>query len=187
MAHRRSFTLVRGRRTVLPLSSSLDAKTLRQAFGHFTTGVAVISCAEPDTTDRLPLGMTVNSLTSVSLDPPLILFCSKAGRTLEQILQTQSFAINYLSTEQLELARHYAGQKTELTETSWSNSPQLQCPWFDGCLAWLECKLHQVVESGDHRILIGQVVSLKIENQPQPPLAFYRGQWGQFTPTSTPA
>lgn len=165
-------------------SFTLDAKTLRQAFGHFTTGVAIISCAEPNEADSFPLGMTINSLTSVSLDPPQILFCSKPGRTLEQLQRTEGFAVNYLSREQLELARHYAGQKSELSTAAWSSSPKLHCPWFAGSLAWLECKTHQIIESGDHRIVIGQVVGLKIDHQQTSPLAFYRGQWGQFTPTS---
>lgn len=166
---------------MFPNPTPIDAKTLRHTFGHFTTGVVVISYLSGDNQPLVPLGMTVNSLTSLSLTPPQILFCSKPGRTLEAIEHSQSFAVNYLALQQIDLARHYAGQPSPQSSPSWTPSPQLALPWFDGSLAWLECKLSQIIPSGDHHIIIGQVLSLKTDPDAGTPLAFYRGQWGKFS------
>jgi 3-hydroxy-9,10-secoandrosta-1,3,5(10)-triene-9,17-dione monooxygenase reductase component len=137
--------------------AALDTKALRTALGRFATGVTVVTCR--DEHDQ-PRGLTVNSFTSVSLDPPLILWSLRRhSPSLEAFERATHFAINVLSEEQVEVSRHFASaapDKFVACPGHWT--PGLGgAPVLGGASAVLECERYQSLDAGDHRILLGQV------------------------------
>lgn len=152
-----------------PAQPGVDPATYRQVMGCFATGVAVVATAA----NGEPCGMTVNSLTSVSLDPPLLLFCLMHGsRTLVAVRAVGRFSVSLLERGQKRLSNsfarrggdHFAGAAYRLEDG---------LPTFPGCLATLMCSVHVVYEGGDHDIVVGRVDSCA-ENGGNP-LVFYRG------------
>lgn len=153
----------------------LTPQQLRRVFGTYATGVTVISSAHDDSLH----GMTVNSFTSVSLSPPMILYCSTLGATYECVVAKRHFVVNILRADQLELARVFAGQtgvadSERFTGVSYSLN-EVGCPVIDGCLAHLECSLKQVIRAGDHEILLAQVDAVREADGS--PLLFFRGKF----------
>ena len=153
-----------------------NARELRNAFGRFLTGVTIITCKEADGTPR---GFTANSFTSVSLDPPLLLVC--IGKTAESrpVFETSThFAVNILCETQKDLSGLFASKDTDkFDRTSWRDGPQ-NSPLINDVVAWFECSRHQVVDAGDHIILIGRVCGF--EHQELHPLGY--GHGGYFSP-----
>src|SRR3954464_9962559 len=132
---------------------AVDARRYRQVMGHFATGVAIVTCSGPDG----PAGLTTNAVTSVSLDPLLLLVCfDNTSRTLVAVRQARRFAVNVLRAGQEDLARVFASKRVarekfeEVTHTDAHGVPVL-----DGALAWLACDLTALHEAGDHTIGIG--------------------------------
>ena len=135
-------------------------RQLRDAFGCFATGVTIVTCAGAD---GRPVGLTVNAFTSVSLDPPLVLVCiDAASQSLPAFEAAGAFAVNVLRAGQEDVAWRFTLRDGELFEGSvvetWAGAPIL-----GGCLANFECVLHQAVDAGDHRILIGRVEKLRYD------------------------
>lgn len=154
-------------------STAFDATAFRQAIGSFATGVAVATCRVADR----PCGITVNSLTSVSLDPPLVLFClSNRTRVYPDFMAAGHFALNILAAGQEHLSRHFAGAQAE----AWTSIPTLALPdtppLLTGCMAWLACRTTAIHPGGDHAIIIGEVTSLGCEPAAQP-LLYFRKQY----------
>lgn len=154
----------------------IEPREFRQVLGRFATGVAIITTRHGE---KL-YGMTVNSFTSVSLDPPLVLFCAIPGRlTVEAIRNSGHYAVNILQGDQLELCRRFAGM-TELQEedrfsgVEHEGAPDSGSPWFPDCLGWLDCKVRQVLDAGDHEILLAEVTSMR-HAPVATPLVFYSG------------
>ena len=144
---------------------------LRHVLGHFVTGVTVVTTMSDDG----PVGMTVNSFTSVSLDPPLVLFCAaERSSTGRRVLEAGAFAVNILGREQEDLCRRFArpvpdrfaGIEIELGPTG---SPILR-----DALASLDCRLADHMPSGDHVIVVGRVVEAGVRRDGEP-LTFYKG------------
>lgn len=147
----------------------------RDCMGAFATGVAVITAGEG--AERT--GMTVNSITSVSLDPPLLLFCPRNGsHTLAVLRERGTFAVNLLAANQAELCGRFArpcdGDRFEGVETE--NGPLTGAPLFKGSLARLECQVSDIHPGGDHAIVVGRVVGLDSNPDPQEPLLFWGGK-----------
>jgi flavin reductase (DIM6/NTAB) family NADH-FMN oxidoreductase RutF len=151
-----------------------DARALRDAFGCFTTGVTVITtvCA-----DGRKVGLTANSFTSVSLDPPLALICvDLKSSSLPWLDAAGVFAVNVLHAEHQELARNFvrkdvdrfAGVDTETWKTG--------VPVLSGCMANFECETHQVFDAGDHRVYVGRVVKLRYDPDHEP-LVYLQGRF----------
>ena len=146
--------------------------------GRFATGVTIVTSRH----EGRAYGMTVNSFTSVSLHPPLVLFCSGAsGLTASAIQASQGFAINLLSLPQHDLCRRFAGQTADPEEDRFQGlaqrpAPHTASPWLEGCLGWFDCRLHQVVTAGDHLILLGEVLALD-RGCAAEPLIFFEGGW----------
>lgn len=166
----------------------LNPLDYRKAMGCFATGVAVIGTFHENhyrNQDSFQnwVAMTVNSLTSVSLNPPLLLFCAREGRTLEQIQKVPHFTVNVLSQQQVTLARHFAGQTV-------FSSPEELAPfveWTDkGCLAFrsalvqLHCCVQQIFYGGDHQIVVGRVEHLQVQELQRDPLLFFQGRWAKL-------
>ena len=152
---------------------SIDPRAFRQTVGQFVTGVTIIAMEAEGSVRAL----TANSFTSLSLDPPLVLFClgreTKAGRAIDE---TSEFSVNILSEEQRELSSYFAGiHKGDPPSFSFTRTDG--APRLDGCVAWLGCRVHAVHEGGDHWIVVGEVVRLDVSEEPRTPLVFFGGRY----------
>ena len=154
------------------MTSPLPAGDFRDASTQFATGVAIATVLAPDGS---PHGLTVSSFTSVSLDPPLVLICIDRNCNILPYFQSaEFFAINILSEDQRQLSVTFSVKPEGRFEgVAWypgsSGSPLLH-----DALAEFECRVHQIVEAGDHAILIGR--ALRVATNPgQPLLYFNRG------------
>ena len=153
---------------------SFDGRTFRQTVGQFVTGVTVIAI-EVDGSLR---AMTANSFTSLSLDPPLVLFClGKKTKAGEQIHGASGFSVNILCHEQQDLSTYFAGgwkgdAPPPFTFIEWDGGPRL-----DGCAAALGCTVNTVHEGGDHWIVVGEVVAIYRNERPCRPLVFFGGRY----------
>ncbi len=153
-----------------------DPRALRNAFGAFLTGVTVVTTrnAAGD-----PIGFTANSFTSVSLDPPLLLVClAKTSRNFDAMTGSTGFAVNILSEAQKDVSNTFARPvEDRFAAVSWRDGPH-GSPIFADVSAWFDCSTHQVVEAGDHVILIGRVEAF--EDTGLAGLGYARG--GYFSP-----
>jgi flavin reductase (DIM6/NTAB) family NADH-FMN oxidoreductase RutF len=133
----------------------LDPATFRTACSRFSTGVAILTLFG---IDGLPYGLTVNSFTSVSLDPPLILVCvDNRSHVLKQFAPNCRFGVNVLSEHQRGLSQMFARRADDrFSCTEWTPG-KFGAPIFTETLATFECELSQSVPAGDHEILIGRV------------------------------
>jgi flavin reductase (DIM6/NTAB) family NADH-FMN oxidoreductase RutF len=145
------------------MTSQIDLRELRNAFGTFMTGVTVVTTHEADGTPR---GFTANSFTSVSLDPPLLSICiGKSADSIKVFNQAHGFAINILSEKQIETSSLFASKRPDkFTITKWQNGPAGH-PVLDSVCAWFDCKLEQRIDAGDHVILIGRVEGFNYNDQ----------------------
>lgn len=159
-----------------PQHEAVDASTLRRTMGRFATGVAVITTG----TNAEPHGMTVNSLTSISLDPPLVLVSLTEGaRSTEAVRATGSFVINVLSVRQEQLAKRFARQGEDHFEGLPLEYEHHEIPVVPAALAHVECVTESEISAGDHIIFLGRV--RRTCDRDGQPLAFYSGQFGEFT------
>lgn len=149
-----------------------ESKNLRRTLGCFATGVAVVTTKDENTS---PSGMTINSFSSVSLDPPLILWSlSLKSARLDIFERAEYFAVNILAEDQLNLCQHFSSTKSDLfTDIAWQPSAHGQ-PILDGVVASLECRTWKLYEGGDHIIILGEVLSH--QHQDKAPLIFSKGQ-----------
>ncbi len=157
----------------------IDARQLRNILGQFATGVVLVTFKAGETVR----GITVNSFTSVSLDPPLVLVCiDNRKSSCELIHSAQHYVVNVLSEIQVEVSKRFAGQwemskGLPFSDLSWRPSATSGAPVIDGVLAYLDCKLHQCVRAGDHTIFIGQVWEMGLGDVAAAPLIFHRGKY----------
>ncbi len=147
--------------------------------GRFATGVTVITTRLGDDTH----GMTANALTSVSLDPVLVLICvDKAADTHDILAQAGVFAVNILGSEQEELSRKFAakrGEDASKLEGIAHGIAVTGAPIIDGAIAYLDCLTVKQFAGGDHTIFLGEVVDAR-ETSDGEPLLFYGGRYGLF-------
>lgn len=152
---------------------AIDALTMRQTMGRFATGVAVITTEHEGRAD----GMTINSLTSVSLEPPLLLVCFNHGtRTAETVAASRRFVVNILSARQQPLAMRFASRGEDHFAGLELTYEDHQVPVVPGSLAHLECEVDRILDAGDHTVVIGQVV--RACTSPGQPLGFFAGRFG---------
>jgi flavin reductase (DIM6/NTAB) family NADH-FMN oxidoreductase RutF len=156
----------------------IDSRAFRQTVGQFVTGVTVIA-ADVDGSIR---AMTANSFTSVSLDPPLVLFCVGKNAHLAQVIHTApGFSVNILRHDQQPLSSYFAGRWPHESPPSFSFSPWEGGPLLDGSLAALGCGVETIHEGGDHWIVIGRVLSL-YRDESAMPLLFGGGRYAALAP-----
>ncbi|WP_299882461.1 flavin reductase family protein [uncultured Sulfitobacter sp.] len=148
-------------------------RSLRDAFGRFATGVTVVTTRQPDGTPR---GFTANSFTSVSLEPPLLLVCiGKTAHSCDTFAACDHFTVNILADDQKEISGLFASQSADkFGIADWHPNAQAM-PLIDGTLANFSCARHQLVDAGDHLILIGRV--LDFETADGDPLGYYKGAY----------
>jgi len=149
--------------------AAFDPLELRRAFGHFATGVTVVTYQAAGGEFR---GTTVNSFTSVSLDPPLVLVSlGRQSRAAATLRSGSAFAVNVLHHGQRDLAMHFAGRPKPETAVSWTVREGV--PHLAGCSSYFRCTAQEVHGAGDHLIVVARVEEFRAELQP--PLIFYRG------------
>lgn len=159
-------------------SATFDDARYRSVLGHFATGVTIVSALDGDQ----PVGLSVNSFTSVSLDPPLVAFCAAKGSTTwPRIRDTGRFTVNVLAEHQEELSRVFATRGADkFRGLGWTPAPS-GAPIIDGVLAWVDCDIEAEHDAGDHVLVIGRVRDLDVADEGSP-LIFYRGGYGRFEP-----
>ncbi|MCP8894715.1 flavin reductase [Shinella daejeonensis] len=149
-----------------------DARLFRRCLGQYGTGIAIIT----GESDGRRAAVTVNSFSSVSLDPPLILWSiARTSRSFPIFTGGGRFAVNILSSQQMDVSRHFSSKiEDKFADSAWSPGAY-GTPLIDGCLAHLECETHSLVEGGDHVIVIGLVKrASRFEGTP---LLFSQGQY----------
>jgi flavin reductase (DIM6/NTAB) family NADH-FMN oxidoreductase RutF/DNA-binding GntR family transcriptional regulator len=159
----------------LPVPSDLDAAVFRRVIGNFMSGVVVITTSDEDG----PHGMTVSAVSSLSMDPPMLLAClNTSSRTQEVVTRSGMFAVNILAQDQGELAARFArsGPVDKFETVAYSHG-RTGAPSLDGALAVLECTVAEVVTGGTHRVFLGRVVHA--EASEGSPLAYFRGRFGR--------
>jgi flavin reductase (DIM6/NTAB) family NADH-FMN oxidoreductase RutF len=158
-------------------SPALDTLRYRQVIGHFTTGVAIVTCNGRDG----PTGLTTNAIASVSLEPLLLLVCfDNASRTLPAVRDARRFCVNVLRAGQDDLARVFASKRVGREKfESVTHMDAHGVPVLDGALAWLACDLADLYPAGDHTIGIGEVTHMDADGDGEP-LVWFRGAYGTF-------
>ncbi len=141
------------------MSSQLTPERFRRACSLWATGIAILTTTDPA---GVPHGMTANSFTSVSLSPPLVLFClDERAALLPHMAPGVQVAVNILAEEQAELSSRFARKSEDRFENlSWQPG-SLGAPVLAGALAVFECSLTQVIPAGDHRIVVAHVHSVE--------------------------
>ncbi len=152
-----------------------ETEDLRQCLGKFATGVAVVTCHGVGG----PCGITANSFSSVSLEPPLVLWnIAKVSNSLQAYLDAEYFAINILGADQRTLSSHFAqSDHTRFNNIEYTTSDQ-DVPLLPGTVACFECRTHQIYDCGDHYIIIGEVENHASDDGE--PLLFYGGQYARI-------
>ena len=146
----------------------------RQLLGRFATGVAVVTTRAPD---GRPVGMTASSLASVSLRPPLLSVSIDHAATIhEAILAAPAFVVNVLEESQEAISRRFADDHPDRFDGVGYRLGEHGLVMIDGAHAWIECERHELVEAGDHTIVLGRVTGGTTgEGRP---LLYYRGGYG---------
>lgn len=157
----------------------LDPKSFRQVMAQYATGVAVVAID----VDGQMRGMTVNSFTSVSLEPMLVLFClDKNAHLAEWLDEMTGYSVNILREEQQALSPYFAGMWTAPEPPSFRFVPWEGGPRLEGCAAALGCVLEQKMEAGDHWVLLARVVALHLGEEPRQPLVYFGSQYRRLAP-----
>jgi flavin reductase (DIM6/NTAB) family NADH-FMN oxidoreductase RutF len=147
---------------------------LRAALGRFTTGVTVITTHTP----MGPMGMTANSFTSLSLDPPLVMWApGLSSKRHDAFVQAAHFCIHVLCADQSALASHFATRGDGFEGFGFDVNAK-GVPLFDGCAARIECDAYATHPAGDHTMVVGQVRQVSMQDSAG--LAFSQGKFGQF-------
>jgi 3-hydroxy-9,10-secoandrosta-1,3,5(10)-triene-9,17-dione monooxygenase reductase component len=161
----------------------IDPAEFRHTCASFATGVSVVTALGEDG----PSGMTANAITSLSLDPPLMLVCfAEDARTLRAVKASRRFGVQFLATGQEELAARFASKAPEdekFEGVKWSERSGV--PSLDGALGWIGCELRDLLPGGDHLIGVGEVVDMwHVQGEP---LVFFAGDyWHLARPTEAP-
>ena len=156
-----------------------DSAEFRRVLGHFPTGVTVVAAV----CDGDPVGVAIGSFGSVSLEPPLVMFCpGRSSTSWPAIERSGGFCVNVLADDQAELSTLFAGRDPDkFAAVPWSTRAT-GSPVIDGCLAWIDCTIETVHEAGDHWIVVGRVADLGVGRPDAGPLIFLKGGYGSVKP-----
>ena len=160
---------------------SIDPLKFRQVLGHFPTGVTVVT----GMFDDQPVGFTIGSFTSVSLDPPLVGFLPMVSSDRWHTIRASgAFCVNVLGHDQGELCWQFAKTSIErpFDGVDWHPSAITGSPVLDEAIAFMDCTIDEVYDAGDHHFVMGRVVELEhADPVTEPlPLLFYKGGLGRF-------
>lgn len=165
---------------------TFDSLTYRKVLGQFATGITIVTTTLPS---GEPWAMTANSFTSISLDPPIVLVSVSHGLTTnEAIRRTGAFAVNILRSDQIELARRYS--QRERPPNQFGDVTLLQSvtgtPILEGCLGWVDCRLVDQSEQGDHTVFYGGVEAIDLSEHIGDPLLYYNSTYVRILAEQVP-
>jgi flavin reductase (DIM6/NTAB) family NADH-FMN oxidoreductase RutF len=168
--------------TGLRSGTAQDTRLLRQTFGAFATGVTVVTVGGPQ-----PRGMTANSFTAVSLDPPLILVCVERGAVMhDALLGAGTFGVSVLNSGQEQVARHFASRRPpgaeQFRHTAVRTGALCGAPLIEGAAAHFECELWDTHDGGDHTIFVGRLLGMPTA-EARDVLLFLRGAFRRTADT----
>lgn len=153
-----------------------DVATYRTVLGHFATGVVLVTAMDGDE----PVGMACNSFTSLSLDPPLVLFCAaKSSTTWPRIQAARKWAANFLDEDSEQICRLFAEKGADRFAHIAFSPGRSGAPIIQDALAFVDCETVTEHDAGDHLIVVGRVIELGYQHEGRP-LLFYRGGYGRF-------
>jgi 3-hydroxy-9,10-secoandrosta-1,3,5(10)-triene-9,17-dione monooxygenase reductase component len=153
-------------------------RALRDSLGMFATGITVVTARAPDGT---PVGLTVNSFNSVSLDPPLIVWSLGAQQGNLPVLEAcEYYAINVLAEDQQALSQRFASRDVDKFAGLNFRDGLGGAPLLAGCCAWFECRNTTRHDGGDHVLFLSEVV--RHDAEPKPPLIYFAGRYRHLTP-----
>lgn len=132
---------------------AVDRQRFRRSVSHFATGIAIVACLDDD--DQ-PQGMTINSFTSVSLDPPSVLVSLKPGRTHRLVRRRGCYGVSVLSGGQQAWSHHFSGQPQPGLQPAWVRHAGM--PVLRDALAWFACEVDSVLQVHDHTLFVARVV-----------------------------
>jgi flavin reductase (DIM6/NTAB) family NADH-FMN oxidoreductase RutF len=159
---------------------NVERRNFRNALGHYPTGITVVTAL---TDNGTRIGLTVNSFTSVSLHPPLILFAVALRAASAPVFQRGvRFAVNLLAAHQTDLAQNFARSHPDKFAGIDCVDGQGGVPLLPDCSGWLECLVHDVHPSGDHLLIVGRVDRFGHYEEAEP-LLYHRGQYKVFGAT----
>lgn len=167
----------------------IDSRTFTTIMGTFPTGVVVITAPDEN---GVPYGITLNSICSVSLDPPLLLFClAHTSQTLPVLRRSGRFAVNFLAEGRGALSNRFAGKSpNKFDDVEWRRTASGNAILHRDIIAYVECVVHEEIVAGDHMIIIGRAVAgSEVPMEDQPLLYFRRtyDQWPVPMPVQRPA
>jgi 3-hydroxy-9,10-secoandrosta-1,3,5(10)-triene-9,17-dione monooxygenase reductase component len=153
------------------MTLGIDATEFRSVLSHFCSGVTVVAGVDGDG----PIGLTCQSFSSLSLDPPLVLICpSLSSTSWPRIAASGAFCVSVLALDQEDLAWNFANSGGDkFRGVPWSPAPS-GSPVLDRALAWIDCQIEKVYEGGDHIVVMGRVLALRADGD-RLPLLFFRG------------
>jgi 3-hydroxy-9,10-secoandrosta-1,3,5(10)-triene-9,17-dione monooxygenase reductase component len=161
---------------------TIEVERYREVLGRYATGVTVVTSINATIDGLAPIGTTVTSFTSVSLDPPMILICIGRERSIHPVIAaTQRFAVNILREDAQDLSDCFSGAPSELPREAFCNAAYRlgtgTMPILEQAIAHLECEVEQVLEAGDHTIYLARVTDLQADDRTGTPLLYYRGRY----------
>lgn len=160
------------------VASVMDSRTLRDAFGSFATGVTIVTTAGPGGSD---VGLTANSFSSVSLDPPMVLWSlSRTSSSIENFRNGAHFAVHILSADQEALSARFASKGVDRFGGLALDRGPDGIPMLRDCMARFACKVAYQYEGGDHVIFVGEI--LDFSHSARKPLVFHGGRYGMLLP-----
>ena len=156
-------------------TAAFDGRQLRNALGRYATGVAIVTARGMD---RQFVGLTVNSFSSVSLEPPLVLWSlANTSASLPHFKEAGHFAVHVLAEDQIDLARRFASNVPQRFDGVPVVEGEGCTPLLQGCPVRFHCETVSVMEAGDNHIFLGQVVGLEESDAAGDSLLFYRGRF----------
>ena len=160
----------------------IDSRLYRNTIGIFATGVTVVATEASGEVHA----MTANGITSLSLEPPLLIFCvGNIANIAEMLHEGVGFSVNILRESQQNLSNYFAGGWKEPTPPPFKFEVWEKCRRLEGCAAAIACEVSQKIEGGDHWIIIGSVIDLYQGSEPRIPLIFYSGRYRQLVETAS--
>lgn len=158
----------------VPTLNRLDGTALRRVFGQLVTGVTVVTSLAGEQ----PIGMTVNSFTPVSLDPPLVAFCAQStSGTGRELLKYGAFAVNILGADQQEVAEHFSRRVQDRFAGLRVRPGATGSPIIQDALAFFDCRVVEKFERGDHVVILGEIAEAGVLREGAHPLSFLRGAY----------
>jgi len=156
------------------MTGSLDPQAMREVMGHFASGVTVVTAV----TDDGPIGFTCQSFSSLSLDPPLVVFApGRSSRTWPQLRDIGRFCVNVLAEGQDAVSQNFARSGVDkFADVPWRPSA-LGSPVLDDVVAWIDAELWAEYDGGDHTLVVARVLDLGADGRRRP-LLYHRGAYG---------